>query len=409
MSNNPLPFLPPGSASNRSNPGRERNADAERRTAENDAVQVDVAITSASANAIASNLESVTAVLDNVSEVPVDHAQLKLRNEPMDVDMDAGALGSAANAAGAPSAPQPSEAAARFASTYRAEQVPLTDSHMELMNELASDRPVGPPNGIASTSAAAAPSSSSSWAVPPVPTTWPEYVEARANNRALPGVLPPLATYPPSSLTGVVYDLRMMLHAPLGWKPSENDADDDDEDSELDAATGEARRRETHPEEPRRIQKIFEQLKRRGVIKDAEDGGRTRMLPCVEATKEEVCTVHEEAVWQLAEATRGEIARGPDGAGWLITSQTCLTRSSNETTTPTNTTRSTSTIIQRSQPACPAVASPTPVELCVKARSETQLPLSVHLVITPSQIRAWGSACTTMSQWQPELCNRSSA
>lgn len=312
--NNPPPFLPLGSVSSRYPTGgndvnQANNSNrASPALGANDEVQVDVSITaSTSANAAAPNLASATALMEDVSDVPaVDHARLELQKEVVDVDMDGDNVDAAGSTAPPPAAP--SHAAVQFSSRYQAEGVPLTERHMELMNELAGGSSNGADvNGVAASSSSSGSSSGAvDWPIPHVPATWPEYMQARASNRALPGVLPPLDTYPSSSLTGVVYDLRMMLHAPLGWRPSSND-DDDDSDSDDSDADGQAQRhRETHPEEPRRIQRIYEQLRRKGVIKDAEDGGRTRMVPCVEATREEVCTVHDENVWMLSEATKSK-------------------------------------------------------------------------------------------------------
>lgn len=144
--------------------------------------------------------------------------------------------------------------------------------------------------------------------VPPLPSAMPVFPvpdppktfedTLKKDFTVIPDVFPPLSTYPPSNLTGLVYDTRMMMHAPLGWKPTNGDSDSDDE---LDEETGLPKMSTSHPEEPRRIQRIYEKLREAGLT---DDKTRVRKLPCPEAKKEEISLVHSEEVWDLTESTK---------------------------------------------------------------------------------------------------------
>lgn len=103
-----------------------------------------------------------------------------------------------------------------------------------------------------------------------------------------------LSDFPPSRHTGYIYDERMMLHAPLNYRVEEDGTFLDDGYDEFDP-DGEFRR--SHPEEPRRIAKIFERLKKASLI------GRMLKLPCVEVEKHEAMLIHTERLWDSVQST----------------------------------------------------------------------------------------------------------
>lgn len=104
----------------------------------------------------------------------------------------------------------------------------------------------------------------------------------------------PLEQFPKSRKTGYVYDVRMMLHAPFRYRVDENDNFLDDGFDEIDPET---HHRRSHPEEPRRISKIFERLKKRSLI------ARMVELPCREVEPREVMLVHTERLWDTVMQT----------------------------------------------------------------------------------------------------------
>jgi hypothetical protein len=99
-----------------------------------------------------------------------------------------------------------------------------------------------------------------------------------------------LAEYPKSrSKTGLVYDLRMMLHAPINYT---RDGDTDGFDNDLEEY------RSSHPEEPRRISEIFSQLKSANLVQGMVH------LPCPQVTPSQALLVHTDDVWQELEKTQ---------------------------------------------------------------------------------------------------------
>jgi hypothetical protein len=100
---------------------------------------------------------------------------------------------------------------------------------------------------------------------------------------------PSLSTFPPSRKTGIVYDVRMMLHAPLNYHP-----DSDYVGDEFDPA---AEHRRNHPEEPRRIERIFSKLKEADLVEKMVN------LPCPEATAEQATLVHSGELWKSVQQT----------------------------------------------------------------------------------------------------------
>ncbi|GHJ85542.1 hypothetical protein NliqN6_1944 [Naganishia liquefaciens] len=107
--------------------------------------------------------------------------------------------------------------------------------------------------------------------------------------------LPPreIEAFPPSKKTGVIYDAQMMLHAPLNYNP-----DLDWEESQLDDS--EANHLAWHPEDPRRIQRIYDQLQGQGLTRQMVP------LPCPTVSVSDVLLVHSEALWHKVEKTQFE-------------------------------------------------------------------------------------------------------
>ena len=105
--------------------------------------------------------------------------------------------------------------------------------------------------------------------------------------------LPPreIEAFPPSKKTGVIYDAQMMLHAPLNYNP-----DLDWEESQLDDS--EANHLAWHPEDPRRIQRIYDQLQGQGLTRQMVP------LPCPTVSVSDVLLVHSEALWHKVEKTQ---------------------------------------------------------------------------------------------------------
>ncbi|KAJ9125473.1 hypothetical protein QFC22_000434 [Naganishia vaughanmartiniae] len=106
--------------------------------------------------------------------------------------------------------------------------------------------------------------------------------------------LPPreIEAFPPSRKTGVVYDAQMMLHAPLHY-----DAEIDWENSstsDVDQPLS------WHPEDPRRIQRIYDQLQQEGLTK------QMLQLPCPPVSISDILLVHSEALWHKVEKTQYE-------------------------------------------------------------------------------------------------------
>jgi len=97
----------------------------------------------------------------------------------------------------------------------------------------------------------------------------------------------PLSEYPKSRKTGLVYDVQMTMHAPINYQRDSN-AEYEDEIDEF---------RSTHPEDPKRISRIFSQLKGANLIDTMV------RLPCPEATAQQALLVHTDYVWQELEKT----------------------------------------------------------------------------------------------------------
>lgn len=135
---------------------------------------------------------------------------------------------------------------------------------------------------------------------PPVFVLPPDPSEAKAKNANFSYVtaesrLPPRDPegFPPSRKTGVVYDAQMMLHAPMNYNPEldwEELSDADDDKYYL----------AWHPEDPRRIQKIYDQLQEQGLTK------QMLQLPCPTVSVSDVLLVHSEALWNKVEKTQCE-------------------------------------------------------------------------------------------------------
>jgi histone deacetylase 6 len=133
---------------------------------------------------------------------------------------------------------------------------------------------------------------------PPVFVLPPDPSEAKAKNAKFSYVtaesrLPPRnpESFPPSRKTGVVYDAQMMLHAPLNYNPDldwEEMSDADDDKYYL----------AWHPEDPRRIQKIYDQLQEQGLTK------QMLQLPCPTVSVSDVLLVHSEALYNKVEKTQ---------------------------------------------------------------------------------------------------------
>ncbi|KAJ9109114.1 hypothetical protein QFC21_000442 [Naganishia friedmannii] len=106
--------------------------------------------------------------------------------------------------------------------------------------------------------------------------------------------LPPreIEAFPPSRKTGVIYDAQMMLHAPLHY-----DADIDWENS---SSSDVDQPLSWHPEDPRRIQRIYDQLQQEGLTK------QMLQLPCPPVSVSDILLVHSEALWHKVEKTQYE-------------------------------------------------------------------------------------------------------
>lgn len=110
------------------------------------------------------------------------------------------------------------------------------------------------------------------------------------------GNQPTSESFPASRKTGYIYDERMMLHAPLGWVNEDTPFTDrliqvqrESEDYEN------FRKRHDHPEDPRRISRIYEQMRRNGLIEQMVQ------LPMVEMSKKQAMLVHNERIYDEAE------------------------------------------------------------------------------------------------------------
>jgi hypothetical protein len=104
-----------------------------------------------------------------------------------------------------------------------------------------------------------------------------------------------LSDYPKSKRTGLVYNVQMMLHAPINYsRDGEHDSSIQDDLDDF---------RSSHPEEPRRISHIYAKLKGANLV--------TQMvhLPCPEATPEQALLVHSDHVWQELQKTLCELLR----------------------------------------------------------------------------------------------------
>ncbi|KAJ9110177.1 hypothetical protein QFC20_003029 [Naganishia adeliensis] len=135
---------------------------------------------------------------------------------------------------------------------------------------------------------------------PPLFVLPPDPSEAKAKNAKFSYVtaesrLPPRnpESFSPSRKTGVVYDAQMMLHAPMNYNPEldwEEMSDADDDKYYL----------AWHPEDPRRIQKIYDQLQEQGLTK------QMLQLPCPTVSVSDVLLVHSEALYNKVEKTQYE-------------------------------------------------------------------------------------------------------
>ena len=98
-----------------------------------------------------------------------------------------------------------------------------------------------------------------------------------------------LSDFPISKKTGIVYNVQMMLHAPINYsRDGEQDPSIQDDMDDY---------RTSHPEEPRRISHIYAKLKAANLVSQMVH------LPCPEATPEQALLVHSDHVWQELEKT----------------------------------------------------------------------------------------------------------
>jgi hypothetical protein len=213
--------------------------------------------------------------------------------------------------------------------------------------------------------------------------------------------LPPreIEAFPPSRKTGVVYDAQMMLHAPLHY-----DADIDWENSstsDVDQPLS------WHPEDPRRIQRIYDQLQQEGLTK------QMLPLPCPPVSVADILLVHSEALWHKVEKTQCKrllICMTQESCVLIV--QTAMlqmrpTQRSKRRQIYTNTTLYTSISIQqkplvyRQEVLC-ALLKRSSLE---KSRMLWQS--CVRQVITQSQSVVWGSLSTITLQSLRKWCKRS--
>lgn len=103
-----------------------------------------------------------------------------------------------------------------------------------------------------------------------------------------------LSDYPKSKKTGIVYNVQMMLHAPINY--SRDGEQDNSIQDDLDDF------RSSHPEEPRRISHIYAKLKAANLVSQMVN------LPCPEATPEQALQVHTGEVWEALQKTFGKSA-----------------------------------------------------------------------------------------------------
>jgi len=104
-----------------------------------------------------------------------------------------------------------------------------------------------------------------------------------------------LSDYPKSKRTGLVYNVQMMLHAPINYsRDGEHDSSIQDDLDDF---------RSSHPEGTRRISHIYAKLKGANLV--------TQMvhLPCPEVTPEQALLVHSDHVWQELQKTLCELIR----------------------------------------------------------------------------------------------------
>ncbi|KAJ9109726.1 hypothetical protein QFC19_001956 [Naganishia cerealis] len=104
--------------------------------------------------------------------------------------------------------------------------------------------------------------------------------------------LPPksIEAFPPSRQTGVIYDAQMMLHAPLHYDATIDWENLSSNDDDLPLTW--------HPEDPRRIQRIYDQLQQQGLTK------QMLSLPCPPVSVADILLVHSEALWHTVEKTQ---------------------------------------------------------------------------------------------------------
>jgi histone deacetylase 6 len=111
--------------------------------------------------------------------------------------------------------------------------------------------------------------------------------------------IPPPPRFPPlpysSSKTGLVYDARMRFHC--------------------EPLTSMMRPDDIHPEDPRRIHEIFQEIQQAGLVQgpsesedDAKDEQCWRIHPRA-ATKGEVCLIHTPEHWDFIESLQGRLSR----------------------------------------------------------------------------------------------------
>jgi hypothetical protein len=214
--------------------------------------------------------------------------------------------------------------------------------------------------------------------------------------------LPPreIEGFPSSKKTGVIYDAQMMLHAPLNYNP-----DLDWEDSQVE---DEPHHLTWHPEDPRRIQRIYDQLQEQGLTK------QMLPLPCPTVSVSDVLLVHSEALWHKVEKT--QCKRTVLMNGIYIISVPVLTSAFTQSKPARkfslrrnymNTTPSTSITTLRDPPVFHVEVSFALQRPSLWERSRMRWLSCGHRDITPSRNVAWVSRFSIMLRSRPESCRKS--
>ena len=215
--------------------------------------------------------------------------------------------------------------------------------------------------------------------------------------------LPPreIEAFPTSKKTGVIYDAQMMLHAPLNYNP-----DLDWEESQLDES--EANHLAWHPEDPRRIQRIYDQLQEQGLTK------QMLPLPCPTVSVSDVLLVHSEALWHKVEKTQCKRTYFMRDIWHIVR---FLTNAFIRQMKPVqkfslrrnhmNTILFTSISIPQDPPVYHAEASFVPQRPSSWVKSRTRWQSCGLRDITQSQNAVWASRFTIMWLLRPEWCRRS--